>query len=301
MASSMRQILDMEGDEEHLDQDRASQAVAVRDMDVDGLLREIGFEGDPRMIATVEFPTDSQMADMLDEMDQRDQEGDSSVLSWSGKGASRGAEMVGVIPPGSDSGIAGFEAEIVGYANDVHQGDNVSERGMSIYGERQPDSMLAVIEDDEPETREDRDIDIGTQGSRDAHVEYGIGGATGSPTAWSEFQSGEEFLDVGVGMHEVGSLLGTRKGQILLEGRRGVPIAGLVIGTANQAITDSGEAFLIRPLPGTWKSPASPDNHLFVPDLGGVPLGSREAPLQGSVGDQRDLRRQASHLTMRHS
>ena len=48
----------------------------------------------------------------------------------------------------------------------------------------------------------------------------------------------------------VGSELGTRKGQILLEGRRGVPIAGLVIGTANQAITDSGETFLIRPLPG---------------------------------------------------
>ena len=148
MASSMRQFLDLEGDEGNLDQDHANQAIADRDMDVDGLLREIGFEGDPRMIATVEFPTDSQMADMLDEMDQRDKEGDSSVLSWSGKGASRGAEMVGVVPPGSDSGIAGFEAEIVGYANDVHQRDNVSERGMSIYGERQPDSMLAAIEDD---------------------------------------------------------------------------------------------------------------------------------------------------------
>ena len=35
--------------------------------------------------------------------------------------------------------------------------------------------------------------------------------------------------------------LGFRKGQILLKGRRGVPIAGLVIGTAHQSITRSGE------------------------------------------------------------
>ena len=205
MISSMRQLLDLEGDEGTPDQDRTNPAITDGDVDVDGLLTEIGFEGDPRTIATVEFPTDSQMADLLDEMDQREEERDPSVLSWSGLGASRGAEMVGMIPPGSNSGIAGFEREIVGYANDVHRRDSISERGMSIYGERQPDSMLAAIEDDVPVSQEDRDIDVGTQGSRDAHVEYGMGGENGSPTAWSEFQSGEGPLEVEATVHEVGS------------------------------------------------------------------------------------------------
>ena len=99
--------------------------------------------------------------------------------------------------------------EIVGYANDVHRRDNVSERGMSIYGERQPDSMLPAIEDDVNESQEDKDIDIGTQGSRDAHVEYGVGGENGSPTAWSEFQSGEGTMGMETTVHEVGSSHGT--------------------------------------------------------------------------------------------
>ena len=93
----------------------------------------------------------------------------------------------------------------------------------------------------------------------------------------------------------VGSELGTRKGQILLEGRRGVPIAGLVIGTANQAITDSGEAFLIRPLPGDMEKSGFARQFTRLSTTGQLPQSTQ------SLGDQRDLRRRGSRLTMRRS
>ena len=133
----MRQLLDLDGDEgETRDQEHAAPAITDQDLDVDGLLRDIEFEGDLRTIATVDIPTKSQMEGSLDEMDQRDQKRDSPVLSWSGKGVSRGAEIIGNILPGSNSGVIGFEEEIVKYARSVHARGELSERGMPTYGER---------------------------------------------------------------------------------------------------------------------------------------------------------------------
>ena len=64
MASSMRQLLDLEGDEGNTNGDRTNMMIMDGDVDVDGLLTEIGFEGDPRTIATVEFPTDFSVEDI---------------------------------------------------------------------------------------------------------------------------------------------------------------------------------------------------------------------------------------------
>ena len=133
----LRQMLELDGEEGDMgDQGQAPLASVDQGAEVDASLREMEFEGDVRTIATVDIPTNSQMEGSLDEMDQRDQKRDSPVLSWSGKGVSRGAQIIGNIPPGSNSGVIGFEEEIVKYARCVHSRGEPSKRGMSTYGER---------------------------------------------------------------------------------------------------------------------------------------------------------------------
>ena len=133
----LRQMLELDGEEGNMgDQGQAPLASVDQGAEVDASLREMEFEGDLRTIATVDIPTNSQMEGSLDEMDQRDQKRDSPVLSWSGKGVSRGAQIIGNIPPGSNSGVIGFEEEIVKYARCVHSRGEPSKRGMSTYGER---------------------------------------------------------------------------------------------------------------------------------------------------------------------
>ena len=160
--------------------------------EIDDLLLQIGFEGDPPMIAPEGGPSDSQMLRALGDIEDGESDTETSVLSWSGGPAARSIENVGDSLPSIAERTGGYDEDVLEYARSVHQAGTDVDRGLSQYGERQVETEIDTQTEYHRASQEDRDIDLDTLGSRDGRIEFAIGDVTGSPTAWSEIERQQE-------------------------------------------------------------------------------------------------------------
>ena len=104
------------------------------------------------------------------------------------RSGARSIENMGDSLPSIAERTGGYDEDVLEYARSVHQAGPDDHRGLSQYGERQVETEIDTQTEYHRASQEDRDIDLDTQGSRDGRVEFAIGDATGSPTAWSEIE-----------------------------------------------------------------------------------------------------------------
>ena len=110
--------------------------------DIDDLLLQIGFEGDPSTITPEGGPSDSQMLRALGEIEDGESDAEASVLSWSGGLAARSIENIGDSLPSIAERTGGYDEDVLEYARSVHQAGPDDHRGLSLYGERQIETEI---------------------------------------------------------------------------------------------------------------------------------------------------------------
>ena len=133
-----------------------------QNVEIDDLLLQIGFEGDPATIAPEGGPSDSQMLRALEDMSNGESDTEASVLSWSGGPAARSIENAGDSLPSIAERTGGFDEDVLEYARSVHQAGTEINRGLSQYGERQVTTEIDTQSEYNRASQEDRDIDLDT-------------------------------------------------------------------------------------------------------------------------------------------
>ncbi len=136
--------------------------------DIEAMLRNIGFQEEA---ATTGLENSQGQFPALENLIAgNEEEASASVLSWSGMAASRGMEI-------TDRENL-FGREMVEFASQCVARppglDSEGARGMSVYGERQIEDSQRTILDVPSSPQDDGDVDVSTQGSRDAKVEFGL-------------------------------------------------------------------------------------------------------------------------------